>query len=446
MFNYFISNRNKLFNKVCFRNYRCGNLSEMIIVNIPHNVTTFLEGISADFFEVLATKEKTEILDFALENDISMSDIDGFITELIQNKTLNIHTNKPSPNEQTSDVQHTDYIEFEDALYKYGYLYSVHIDLTYLCNLRCIHCYHDFDEYSAKYEMSSDDIFQFIDEIYELGALHITLSGGEVFLRNDFWDIVNYITSKGMLITIFTNATLINADSIEQITKNNIMKIGISLYSLDEKIHNTITTSEKSYSQTMHSISLLKNINCNIEIKCVLLKNNFSSYKKLSDFCKSNNFSLTLDTSMTPKLTGDTSPIHYSFSYKQMVEFSLDKDFNYYAMKNNLINLNSAPCSAGKVSLYCNPSGDIYPCVSLRTYLGNFKNIKNIWNNSTLLKNFQSLMVKDFSDCGKHDYCNFCIEVCPAISYLENGDFMNSNSSNCIKAKARQDAYKKLIK
>lgn len=445
MFNYFINNRNELFHKICFRNYKCGNTSEMIIINIPQNTTTFLEGLSADFFEILATKDKVEIMDFAHNNEISVKDIEEFITELIQNNTLNDKTKKSSIIQQFTDIQQMDYIEFEDILHQYGYLYSVHLDITYSCNLRCVHCYHDFDEYVPRKEMSLQNIYQFIDDIYSLGALHVTLSGGEAFLRKDFWDIVNYISSKGMLITVFTNATLIDENTIKQISNTNIMKIGISLYSLDEKTHNTITKSESSFKKTMNSISLLKDADCNVEIKCVLLKYNFSGYKDLSRFCTKNNFSLILDTSMTPKLTGDTTPIHYGFTYEQMIEFSLDENFNYHAMNNNLIDFNSIPCSAGKVALYCNPSGDIYPCVSLRIYLGNYKEIKNIWKNSTILKDWQSVKVKDFSDCGKHDYCNFCIEICPAISQLENGDFKNSNSSNCTKAKARQEAYRKLI-
>ena len=81
------------------------------------------------------------------------------------------------------------------------------IEPTLRCNLRCVHCYipHDFIEK----ELSYGEWCQVLDEIVTEGCLWLLITGGEPFIRDDILDIYTYAKKKGMIITLFTNGTLI---------------------------------------------------------------------------------------------------------------------------------------------------------------------------------------------------------------------------------------------
>ena len=64
----------------------------------------------------------------------------------------------------------------------------VHFDLTYRCPLRCIHCY--LTGGKKRLECSLDEVKNILDQLADAGSLYLTLSGGEIFLRDDLAEIV----------------------------------------------------------------------------------------------------------------------------------------------------------------------------------------------------------------------------------------------------------------
>ncbi len=66
---------------------------------------------------------------------------------------------------------------------------SVQLDLTYRCNERCVHCYLDHDDHG---EMTTAEIKHLLDEMADAGVFILTLSGGEIFLRKDFFELLEH--------------------------------------------------------------------------------------------------------------------------------------------------------------------------------------------------------------------------------------------------------------
>ena len=54
---------------------------------------------------------------------------------------------------------------------------SVHFDITYRCNERCVHCYLDHDDHG---EMTTSEIKRVLNELADAGTFFLTFSGGEV--------------------------------------------------------------------------------------------------------------------------------------------------------------------------------------------------------------------------------------------------------------------------
>jgi len=62
-----------------------------------------------------------------------------------------------------------------------------HLDLTWRCNERCIHCYLD---HKSDGEMTTGEVSRALEQMAEAGTLFLILSGGEIMLRPDIFEIV----------------------------------------------------------------------------------------------------------------------------------------------------------------------------------------------------------------------------------------------------------------
>ena len=89
---------------------------------------------------------------------------------------------------------------------------EVSIELTHRCPLECQHCYNNLpmaDKSARNRELSLGEYKRLLDQIAESGCFWILFTGGEIFARADFLDIYAYAKSKGFLITLFTNGTMV---------------------------------------------------------------------------------------------------------------------------------------------------------------------------------------------------------------------------------------------
>src|ERR1700686_3652014 len=99
---------------------------------------------------------------------------------------------------------------------------SVQLDVTYRCNERCIHCYLDHDDHG---EMTLLEIKALLDQLAAAGVLFLTLSGGEVMMRPDFFDIVEYARSLQFCVKVKTNAFMVceqHADRLRELGVNEV--------------------------------------------------------------------------------------------------------------------------------------------------------------------------------------------------------------------------------
>jgi MoaA/NifB/PqqE/SkfB family radical SAM enzyme len=82
--------------------------------------------------------------------------------------------------------------EMSNTAQRLGIPLGVQLDLTYRCNERCVHCYLDHDDHG---EMSTAEIKGLLDQMAESGVFFLTISGGEILMRRDFFEIAQHARS-----------------------------------------------------------------------------------------------------------------------------------------------------------------------------------------------------------------------------------------------------------
>src|SRR6266480_7026022 len=105
---------------------------------------------------------------------------------------------------------------------------SVQLDLTYRCNERCIHCYLDHHDHG---EMTTAEIKDLLDQMAEAGVFYLTISGGEILMRRDFFEILEHARLRTFCIKLKTNGVLIREKEAQRLRELRVESVQISIYS-----------------------------------------------------------------------------------------------------------------------------------------------------------------------------------------------------------------------
>src|SRR5436305_6911303 len=95
-----------------------------------------------------------------------------------------------------------------------GIPFSAHVDVTYRCNERCVHCYLDHDDHG---EMTTAEIKDVLRQLSEAGVFFLSFSGGEVLMRRDFFEIVEYARALLFNVKVKTNAVMIGLEEAKRL-------------------------------------------------------------------------------------------------------------------------------------------------------------------------------------------------------------------------------------
>src|SRR6266567_4186341 len=132
---------------------------------------------------------------------------------------------------------------------------SVHLDVTYRCNERCVHCYLDHDDHG---EMTTGEMLDVIGQLAEAGVFFLTLSGGEVLMRMDFFDILEHARSLQFCVKIKTNAFMIGEKQADRMRELGVDSVQVSVYSHRPEVHDSITKLPGSLKRSIAGIRFLK--------------------------------------------------------------------------------------------------------------------------------------------------------------------------------------------
>ncbi len=300
------------------------------------------------------------------------------------------------------------------------------IDLTHRCNLRCVHCYIDHPDKNSPIEMNTDRILSLINEITDAGCLDLLISGGEPLMHKDFIDIYTHIKRNGILVSVFTNGTLITDSIISLFKELPPQTVEISLYGATAPTYEKITGVKESFKRCLKGIQNLLDNKINVKLKTILMTLNQHEFFDMENIAKDFGVKFRFDPAIFPCFTGDKSPINLRVSPEEAIEkeFSNDerrrdwKDF-FKRYKDSHILDTIYYCGAGITDFYIDPYGNLQPCLMPTDLIYNLNegDFLTGWNTVIPL----ILEKKPASDyacikCESRMLCGYC----PAFFRLEN--------------------------
>ena len=318
---------------------------------------------------------------------------------------------------------------------------SAQLDLTYRCNERCVHCYLDHHDHG---EMTTAEIKHLLKEMAEAGVFILTLSGGEIFLRKDFFEILEYARELMFCVKLKTNAVLIREREAQRIRELGVESIQISIYSHRPEVHDAITLIPGSLKRSLDAIRFLKSQGLKVLIANVLMTQNRQDYPGVRALAAELGVECTLDPTVTPMMDGNRSTVSLGVDHSTLREVFRDpslvedvEEFCAIPAKADENELEAIPCSAGHTACYVSPYGDVFPCVQFPVPTGNVRRQRfvDIWRHSEKMNEVRSIRVKHLTTCTQCAHVSSCTR-CPGLAYME-GNMRGPSSQDCEKSFAR---------
>lgn len=329
-------------------------------------------------------------------------------------------------------------VEMNQKAMDLGIPLSVHFDITYRCNERCVHCYLDHDDLG---EMTTAEIEDVLDQLADAGVFFLALSGGEVLMRRDFFDIVEHARRRLFNVKIKTNGVMIREPEARRLRQLGVEQVQISVYSHRPEVHDGITKLPGSLRRTIEAIRFLKLQGLKVSMANVLMTANLFDNQGVMSLAKDLGVSYTLDPTITPKIDGNTAVLALRAPAAE-----LRRVFRNEELVGNVAEfcappsapdedvMDGYPCSAGHTSCYISPYGDVFPCVQFPLPSGNLRREKfvEIWQHSSALKEVRSIRARDLTTCSTCSHVGSCSR-CPGLAYME-GNMRGPSSADCEKS------------
>ena len=304
--------------------------------------------------------------------------------------------------------------------------YHYFFEITYRCNLKCRYC--QFMDLNEKYdtrslldsELSLKEIFSIIDKIPRFSL--ITITGGEPFLRKDFYEIVEYACRKHKvhIISNFTIAKEGLFNKLLGLRVNNILSNGLFWISFslegNKKSHDELTNVKGSYEKTRDCMNLLKKLRKGrypkINTQTVITRKNVAELYQVVKFASENGINVCnflienmgnhhdrfhekkgmLNYMTPPNIPNiDSEELIKGLELADelaelsgiQIRYSMDSKQNVIEYYTGKLDSEKLKCNALSTSVFISAKGDLNSCFN--NYLGSLKKE----NFSVLLKNKQ---------------------------------------------------------
>lgn len=164
--------------------------------------------------------------------------------------------------------------EFDGEEKEGGFPHVVHFSITSNCNFSCPCCYR-----VRETEMPREKIFSLIDELYSIGIFQLAIGGGEPFLRNDIFEILEYCKGK-IVCNITTNGFKVKENT--QRLEGLVQQINVSLNGFSSLANSG--RDERSFKVALDAIDALSKFKINFGVNILVGRENLYALPKTFKF------------------------------------------------------------------------------------------------------------------------------------------------------------------
>jgi SynChlorMet cassette radical SAM/SPASM protein ScmE len=348
---------------------------------------------------------------------------------------------------------------------------SVFVSLTYRCNMSCKHCA-VYSEEATGLDLETESWRRLFEEFKVLKVFRLRLSGGEPFMREDIWRLLDTIDRLPMRLSINTNATLIDGSAAKRLRGySKIDEIMVSLDGSRPETHDRLR-GEGTFAQVLSGTDCLVAQELPVAFYCTVNRYNFRDLDRIAALARAWGGSAVKFNDLLPEGRGLANYRELALGREAWKEALttlrdlrrihgpaisgtiLDQGEMYDAMKR--IQVEDGGCSRSNLLHGCGalihecavrPDGWITPCDRLPGLKAGHiheNRFGEIWRSSEVFASFRKrreVLLSELDECLDCPYQSGCTGGCPATPYALYGKVIARDPLGCYRIYSGQEAF-----
>jgi mycofactocin radical SAM maturase len=293
-------------------------------------------------------------------------------------------------------------------------------ELTYACNLACVHCLSSSGRRDPR-ELTTAECRSVVDELQKMQVFYVNIGGGEPTVRPDFWELLDYSIDHNVGVKFSTNGIKLDARRAEQLARTDYVDVQISLDGATADVNDHVR-GPGSYDTAMRALENLAAAGfAQPKISVVMTRQNVDQLDEFKAIADKFGAQLRI-TRLRPSGRGADvwDELHPTAAQqRQLYDWLVargdgvltgDSFFHLSAYGQSLPGLNL--CGAGRVVCLIDPVGDVYACpfaIHDNFLAGNVRSpggFETVWRESELFSELRQPQTGGACrSCGHYDAC-----------------------------------------
>lgn len=346
---------------------------------------------------------------------------------------------------------------------------SATFELTPMCSMACKMCYVRMtpEEVAAsgKRLRTVDEWLSMAEWMRSQGTLLLLLTGGEPFTYPHFRELYTALRNMGFIISINSNATLIDAETVEWLAKNPPQRVNITLYGSSDETYARLCGHPTGHTVVTNAIRMLREAGILVKLNCSVTPDNVGDLEDIIRYSDENKLILQATSYMFPPMRRDETSVGKNARFSpadcarteariRLLQRGADNLRAYCEAieqhqppEDDPLSVDcdgeSMRCRAGKSSFWATWDGRLVPCGMLNEpaeypfEVGFETAWKRVRERAAALR-----LAPECATCDAKDYCH----TCAAMVYTESGDYTTKPQYRCDMMRATPRACRAVLK
>ncbi len=202
-------------------------------------------------------------------------------------------------------------------------------ELSPVCNFSCKMCYVRKTPAQIRQEgktlIPPERWLELARECKDAGMLYLLLTGGEPFLYPGFRELYVALHEMGLVLSINSNGTMIDEQTVSWLKKHAPSRINITLYGASGETYKRICGDETGYARATRAIEMLKEAGIPVVINATMIPENGDDLEKIARYGKSLGLNTRITTYAFPPVRRERASDDSRFTPEQGAQMYLRK-------------------------------------------------------------------------------------------------------------------------
>jgi len=310
-------------------------------------------------------------------------------------------------------------------------LLSLELELSRVCDLRCIYCYAG-SGVALTNELTLDEIYSVIDQAGALGAKKIiVLGGGEPLIYPHLFKVLEYIRNKDLITDLFTNGQTLSADIAERLFA---LKVGVVLKMNSRKpdVQDFLGGRRGTFKAIEKGLDTLRNAgypseDCSLGIETIICRQNYEELPDLWRWARLEGISpyveaMTMQGRASEHKELEVSPAEVKTLFEELARIDRDEFLCNWIPHPPLA---ASHCARHEYSCTVISVGDVQPCPGVNVAVGNTResSLADVLHQSPVIADLRGIRNSIKGQCRECDNLDHCYG-CRGHAYHVTGDYL----------------------